>query len=275
VTIHCRQRMVARPMSYSMFELFSDIFACRDNVLTRMDPRPKLVIAVTLILTVVRSGNLVLPLLVLGACLATLLALRIPVRLLAVRLAGPMGIVIALVLLQVFMTGSTRLFERSIGHWTLVATQEGLIRGLLMGSRVLGAVSVMLLLSSVTPAYKVFHALRWFRIPEGWVEIALLVYRYSFALIDQASDVATAQRVRLGYSNLKRSLSSFGVLAGTVITRSMDQAIRTHEAMMLRGYRGRQPFGPLPAMSAGETGLMCVVPVLVLGVHLVADLVPL
>jgi hypothetical protein len=38
-----------------MFELFSDIFACRDNALTRMDPRVKMMIAITLIVTVVLS----------------------------------------------------------------------------------------------------------------------------------------------------------------------------------------------------------------------------
>jgi cobalt/nickel transport system permease protein len=258
-----------------MFELFSDIFACRDNVLTRMDARPKLVITITLILTVIRADSMTLPLVMLCSCLVTLLALRVPGKLLALRLAGPMGIVVVLVVLQMFMSGSTTLFTLSIGTWSLRATEEGLNRGLLMGARVLGAVNVMILFGFVTPAYKVFHALRWFRVPEGWVEIALLVYRYAFAFIEQASDVATAQRVRLGYSGWRRSLSSAGVLAGTVITRSLDQAIRTHEAMMLRGYTGKLPFGPLPTLSASEKGLMCFVPAVALAVHLLVELVPI
>ena len=86
-------------------------------------------------------------------------------------------------------------------------------RGVLLGSRVLGAVSVMLLLSSVTPAYKIFGALRWFHVPEGWVEIALLVYRYTFLLSDQTADIAAAQRVRLGYSVVRNfDLKYFKVL---------------------------------------------------------------
>jgi energy-coupling factor transporter transmembrane protein EcfT len=40
-----------------------------------------------------------------------------------------------------------------------------------------------------------------------------------------------------------------GVLAGTVMVHSMDQAVSTYDAMMLRGYKGHMPFGPLPAMS--------------------------
>ena len=106
----------------------------------------------------------------------------------------------------------------------------------------------MLLFSLVTPAHRIFHALLWFRIPQGWVEIAMLMYRYIFSLLDDTADVAAAQRVRLGYNGTRRSLSSIGSLAGAVIIRSLDQAAHTHEAMSLRGYGGLIPFAPLPEM---------------------------
>ncbi len=239
-----------------MFDLFSDIFACRDNLLTRIDPRPKLLIALVTILLVVFSTRVFLPLLVLVVCQTAALALRIPVRLLLMRICAPMGIVAVLVVLQAFTLEGTPLFSTSVLGWHLVASWEGVNRGLLLGARVLAAVSVIVLLSSVTPAHKIFHALRCFGLPEAWVEIALLMYRYSFALVEQASDVAAAQRVRLGYSTVKRSLSSAGVLAGTVLTRSIDQAMRTHEAMTLRGYEGRILFCSLAPMSSTDRILL-------------------
>jgi cobalt/nickel transport system permease protein len=239
-----------------MFDLFSDIFACRDNLLTRIDPRPKLLMALVTILLVVFSTRLLLPLLVLLACQGVALALRIPPRLLLMRLCAPMGIVAVLVVLQAFTVEGTPLCATSFCGWHLVASWEGLNRGLLLGARVLASVSVIVLLSSVTPAHKVFHALRCFGLPEAWVEIALLMYRYTFALVDQACDVAAAQRVRLGYSTARRSLASAGVLAGTVLTRSIDQAMRTHEAMTLRGYEGRILFCSLAPMSRTDRILM-------------------
>ncbi len=235
-----------------MFEIFSDIFACRDNVFTRMDPRVKLMTAITLIIGVVFSSKVFFPLTVLVFCLSAMFVVGMPARLVLLRIAGPLGIVAVLVVLQAFLSGSTPLFAVNLIHWKLTATDEGLRRGIVLGSRVLGAVSVMLLLSSVTPAYKIFNALRWFRVPEGWVEIALLVYRYTFSLLDQTSDVMLAQSTRLGYSSMRKSLSSVGVLAGTVITRSMDQAMRTYEAMTLRGYQGSMPFGPLPGLKTTD-----------------------
>jgi cobalt/nickel transport system permease protein len=254
-----------------MFELFSDIFACRDNALTRMDPRPKMIIALALIVAVVLSKQAFLPLLVFVSCTVGMIWLRMPVKLVLLRLVGPMGIVLVLVTLQAFLTGVSPVASFSLAGYRFVATAEGLMRGVLLGSRVLGAVSVMLMLSSVTPAYKIFGALRWFRVPEVWVEIALLVYRYIFVLLDQTADIAAAQRVRLGYSTVGRSLSSAGVLAGTVVARSMDQAMRTYEAMTLRGYQGRLPVGPLPRMKAREYWCMLTVPPAIAVVYLIAE----
>jgi cobalt/nickel transport system permease protein len=232
-----------------MFELFSDIFACRDNVLTRIDPRAKLIVTVVLIFSVILSTKVFLPVAVLGVCLFGMLAVCLPLGLVLLRLLMPLTIVAVLVLLQTFLTEGTPIFQLRFLGFEFVATEEGLNHGILLGSRVLGAVSAVLLLSSVTPAHKIFTALRWFRVPEGWVEIALLVYRYSFALLDQATDVATAQRVRLGYSTMRRSFASLGTLAGTVLGRSLDQAMRTCDAMSLRGWRGSIPLSPLPKMA--------------------------
>jgi len=240
-----------------MFDLFSDIFARRDNVFTRMDARAKMIVASCLILAVICSHRIALPLVAGVLCVSTMLFLGIPRSIVLLRLAAPLGIVVVLIAAQTFLTKGTPIYSISVHGFELTATHEGLERGLLMGSRVLGSVSVILLLGAVTPAFKIFHALRWFRVPEGWVEIALLVYRYTFALLDQTADVAAAQSTRLGYSSVRRSISSVGVLAGTVLTRCIDQAMRTHEAMMLRGYQGRFPFAPIPRMATSEVRNVC------------------
>ncbi|MBF0509881.1 MAG: cobalt ECF transporter T component CbiQ [Deltaproteobacteria bacterium] len=240
-----------------MFDLFSDIFAARDNVLTRIDPRPKLVLALAAIMVVVVSRRMIIPGVTAVSCLLVMVGLRIPLKLILRRLVAPLSIVLVIVALHVLLVGHTPLGAVTVFKWRVVAYAEGLDKGLLLGLRVLGAVSVMLLLSSVTPAHRIFHALRFFHIPEEWVEVALLVYRYTFTLVGQTSDVAAAQKVRLGYSSFRRAMASIGLLAGTVMARSMDQAFRTHEAMVLRGYEGRIFFSNLPALTFGDRLLMC------------------
>ncbi|MBI4026103.1 MAG: cobalt ECF transporter T component CbiQ [Verrucomicrobia bacterium] len=229
-----------------MFDLFSDIFARRGNCLQRLDPRTKLMTALAAILCVILSTRPVFPVLILVVCLMTALALGMPVRLIAIRLTAPMGIVLVLLILQSLLHPSASWRVLSLNGWSIRISQDGFHAGLLTCSRVLGAVSVVFLLSSVTPAHQIFHSLRWFRVPQGWVEVALLMYRYIFTLVDITADMVAAQRLRLGYSGVKRSLESAGIVAGTIILRSVDQAAHTHEAMILRGCHGQIPFGRLP-----------------------------
>jgi len=257
-----------------MFELFSDIMACRSNALTRVDPRVKLVCALSVLAAVLFSTRPALPLAVLAVCLAAMLALRLPFRLTLLRLAAPSLVVVVLMLLQSFMRGSTPLWSFTLGEFRFTATVEGVRDAILLGSRVFGAASVMLLLSSVTPAHQVFHALRWLGMPKTWVEVALLTYRYVFVLLDEASDVATAQRVRLGYATVGRSLSSLGALSGTVIVRSLDQSVRTHEAMTLRGYAGSMPFGPLPPLKPLARLALLLAPLLLAGLFCLVEYAP-
>ncbi len=231
-----------------MFELFSDIFTYRENALTRIDPRATLAIALGALAAVVTSEGIVLPLAALVLCLGGAAALRIPLRLAALRLAAPLAIVAVLIVLKGFLTGATPLFSFTLGAWTFTAKAEGFREGGLLGARVLGALAVVFLLSVVTPAHRIFQALRRFGLSRDWLEIAILMYRYIFVLMDRAAALAAAQRLRLGYGTPRRALASSATLAGATILRSIDQAERTHAAMRLRGYRGAMPFGPLPAL---------------------------
>jgi cobalt/nickel transport system permease protein len=226
--------------------------------LARCDVRVKLILALAAILAVVLSTRAWLPLVVLAGSLAILLAVRTPRWMLAGRLAGPATVAVLVCLLQGFMTGRTPLFTLDLGPWRLVATREGLLSGAMVGLRVLGSVSVILVLCTETAAESLFAALRWARVPRVWVEIGVLMYRYTFTLLEQAVGVASAQKIRLGYAGLWRSLGSLGSLAGIVVLRSIDQAGRTHEAMVARGYHGSLPLGALPPLARRDRWIVAV-----------------
>ena len=252
-----------------MFDLFSDIFTYRDNVLTRIDPRVKLLIALTALIAVVTAERVFLPLLLAGLCLGTVAGLRIPVRLVAARLAAPLAVAALLVLLQTFVTGTTPLYSFTFAGWQLTMKAEGLRQGTLLGSRVLGALSVVFLLSLVTPAHRIFQALRSFGISKAWLEIAILMYRYIFVLMDRTANIAAAQRLRLGYRGARRSLQSLATLAGATLIHSFEQAERTAAAMRLRGYGGTMPLGPLPALGARDRRILVLCLLLIAAARLI------
>ena len=152
--------------------------------------------------------------------------------------------------------GRTPLYAFSFAGWQFTAKAEGFRQGTLLGAHVLGAVSVVFLLSVVTPAHRIFQALRWFKISRNWLEVAILMYRYIFVLMDRVADLAAAQKLRLGYTARGRAMRSFTTLAGATIIHSLEQSQRTHDAMRLRGYRGTMPFGPLPAVSGRDRRIL-------------------
>jgi cobalt/nickel transport system permease protein len=195
-------------------ELFSDLFASRDNVMTRMDPRVKVVAALALQAGVVFASSPILPLLVFLGCVGAAGGGGIPARFIGMRLIGPLVIAGILLVLQGLLTGVTPLWSIAPFGMRLTITAEGWRTGVLTASRVLGGTSVMLLLSAVTPAHRIFLALRAMGISKAWVEIAMLTYRYIFVLL--------------------------------------DQAVRTNEAMRVRGYRGEIPLGVMPPLAWRE-----------------------
>jgi cobalt/nickel transport system permease protein len=78
-------------------------------------------------------------------------------------------------------------------------------------------------------------ALRRLRVPAAVVEVASVVYRMLFVLLESLDTIREAQTARMGYSSLRRSYRSSGALTAAVLTRSWDRARRLQEGLAGRG----------------------------------------
>ena len=221
--------------------------AC-DSPLSAADVRVRLIVTVAVIVAVVAARRLAFPLAALAGSLALLAGLRTPARTIARRLLAPAGLVIVLVALKTLLTGGPTLAGVSLFGWRVAISRPGLIDGLHLGGRVLACVAALLTLAASAPSWQLFACLRWCRVPAGWIDIAVLMYRYIFLLREQVGSVRAAQRLRLGYAGWGRSLGSTGRLAGCVILRAVDQAERTHDAMQTRCWTGSLQTETLPPL---------------------------
>jgi cobalt/nickel transport system permease protein len=106
--------------------------------------------------------------------------------------------------------------------------------GSLVGHALAGSAAV-LLLATTTPMSDLLPALRRLRVPAAVVEVASVVYRMLFVLLDSLRTIREAQTARMGYSSLRRSYRSSGTLAAAVLTRSWDRARRLQEGLAGRG----------------------------------------
>jgi len=235
-----------------LFDLFSDIFTFEKNAITRMDPRVKIIVAGVAVTLVLVSDSIFFPTAVFIMCLVGAVIAKAPVRLILLRFTAPMGMAAMILVLKTFLVPGAPIFTFTFMGWELTAGLEGFDEGIIVASRVLGALGVLQLTSFVTPAHQIFRSLSWFGFPHGWVEVAMMMYRYIFDLFEIASDVGSAQKARLGYSSVNRAISSIGDLAGGVIVRSVDKAVRTHEAMIVRGYKNAIHFDPMARPGINE-----------------------
>lgn len=162
--------------------------------------------------------------------LATLLGpARVAPGLLARCLAGPaVFIVIGSLSVAVTLTweGGLRLGV----NWASVAAA-----GSLFGHAVAGTLALFVL-ATTTPMIDLLAALRRARVPDACIEVAALIYRMLFALLDSVRAIRQAQEQRLGYACRRSAMRSASMAAGAVMMRAWQQAARLEEGLAGRGY---------------------------------------
>lgn len=209
--------------------------------LEAIDPRIRLLAAGLLLALVVSSRNSTFPWFVALACLPTSLFCGMGLPVLLLRLLHPLFIAAMILALKTFMGGDGTLLLNTAAM-AVAISHQGFAEGLLIVSRIMGAVSVAVLLSQTMSFTEAMAALRWLRAPAGLVEVCLFAWRSLFMFYDNAGVVYTAQKNRLGYCGLRRSLKSFGAMAGMLTIKALDSSQAITLAMTQRGYDGTMPF---------------------------------
>jgi cobalt/nickel transport system permease protein len=212
-----------------------------EHLFSRIDPRVKLLSALAMLAMVISGKGFVFPLVVAALGVVICLFMGIRPRAVALRFTEPGFIIVMIVLLKLFCTGHTPLFSFSLFGLEIVGHYEGLLDGLLIASRITGAVAVVTVLCFATPFTELMAAFAWLRVPREFIEIAIFAWRYLFLLFDDAKVIYGAQKNRLGYANYRQGLRSFGTLTGSLVIKAFDNSRSITTAMEQRGYDGAMP----------------------------------
>ena len=87
----------------------------------------------------------------------------------------------------------------------------------------------------------ILSALKSVHVPQVLLNVIYLIYRYLTLLLEEASRVFTAYRLRApGQRGLHFSV--WGSLVGSMLLRSMDRAETVYQSMELRGYQPEYAF---------------------------------
>lgn len=121
-------------------------------------------------------------------------------------------------------------------QWSISVTQDSLARAASVAGHAVAGTLAVLLLALSTPMVEVLGGLRRLRVPAACVEVAALMYRLLFILLDTTHTMRDSQRARLGYSSPGRSMRSAGSLTAAILIRAWERARRLEQGLAGRGY---------------------------------------
>ena len=170
----------------------------------------KALLSLGLLTVAATSRSLWVSLVVLAVAVSTaLFAARVPKRTYALAVVGPMTFVaVGAIPIALTFGGQPTDVLASLGPVSLTST----------GLYAAEAVAVPL--------------------PEVLVDIAGLVYRMLFTLMDSVLAVREAQAARLGFVDGRTARRSMGLMAGSVLGRAWQRSRRLEEGLRGRGYAG-------------------------------------
>jgi cobalt/nickel transport system permease protein len=151
------------------------------------------------------------------------------------------GLFLALAVVGVALSFSTAPlpapFESiQIGPLWVGTSASSLALAALLVSRALGCAAAMNFLALSTPLVDIVELLRRLRVPVVLIDLASVMYRFVFVLLESMQRMYTAQQSRLGYATRRAAMRSSGLLASRLFVDAYQRSSRMQTALESRGY---------------------------------------
>ena len=237
---HQRSRFIERTLgdiSHTLEQsLFAEEIARRPGLLQSLDPRVKVLSLIALLIAVGLSRNL---LVIVGLYLVTLILARlslVPMGFFVKRVWLFMPFFTGIIALPaLFITPGPPLVQLPLG---LVITRTGAQAALFLLMRVSTSVSLGILLILTTPWNTVLKALGVLRMPDVFVLILGMTYRYIYLFLHTADDMFLSRKSRVvGRLSGAEERRMIAASAGTLLSKSLHLSSEVYLAMQSRGFR--------------------------------------
>jgi cobalt/nickel transport system permease protein len=221
-------------------ELLEDI--AQANALREVSPYCKLLAGLGAIVLCLVSAGYVAPLVIaiILSCAILFLA-RIDLRTYSALFTVPVLFAGMSVLVIILLSGGSRTFWswNPLPWLSFSITRESINEGIFVFCRVIGGMSALLFIALTTPMTDLFVVMRRSRVPEEVLDLAMIIYRTIFIIMDQVKQIHQAQVMRLGYSRFRESVQSFSTMCGSVFIASWEAGEDLIRVMDARCYSGK------------------------------------
>jgi cobalt/nickel transport system permease protein len=220
--------------------VFTEEHARRHGWLQAIDPRAKLLMFVALVLAASLTGSIV----VLGALYALVLAAarasRVPFDFFVRRVWLGIPLFAGIIVIPaIFLVPGERLFDLVLGPLHLAPSVPGVIGAVLLVARVGVTVSMAVLLVLTTPWADLLKSLQQLRVPQLFVLILAMAYRYIFLFLHLANGIFEARKSRVvGRTTGGEQRRWISGTMGNLVNRSLKMSNDVYAAMSARGFGG-------------------------------------
>jgi cobalt/nickel transport system permease protein len=220
--------------------VFTEEHARADGWLQHVDPRAKLGMFLAAVLAASLSSSVVVLAFLYAAVLAAARASRIPFDFFVKRVwLGIPFFAGVIVLPAVFLVPGPPLVQLALGPITLSPTVPGVAGAVLFVSRVGVSVSLAVLLVMTTPWADLLKSLQAVRVPQLFILVLAMAYRYIFLFLHLANGMFEARKSRIvartsGGEQRRWITASMGGL----LNRSVKMSNDVYAAMVARGFSG-------------------------------------
>ncbi|WP_300009142.1 cobalt ECF transporter T component CbiQ [Pseudonocardia sp.] len=115
---------------------------------------------------------------------------------------------------------------------------EGIGAAVALAGRATAALLCLILFAASTPLADALPRLERLGVPAAVTEVAALIYRLLFLLLDTAAAVREAQAGRLGFRTWRTTYRCVAAQGAAIFVGSLDRARRLEQGLALRGYTG-------------------------------------
>jgi len=203
-------------------------------------PLGKFLVALVLLISALMASSVVVPIIgfIIGfVLLAISTRFKFPRIIIFAILEGVLIILLGAIVIA-FVTAGEPLWDLDLGLFVLHFSRQGVDLGLMIFFRAVAGIAVMLFFATSTPIPYLTNALRQIRVPKEIIELTMLIYRYSFLLLEQLEIMNLAAHCRLGFRGYRNKFRTTARLTVGIFTRSLDMAERSQVALNCRCFRG-------------------------------------
>ena len=209
------------------------------NKLRNTNPKLKFLFSMlSLFICVFSKSIIVLTIVAVVVIYLTLFKAKVPKRLYLKLMLPPIGFGLMYCAFMAVMSGQSEFWSFNVFGYKIPIYIEGLNIAILIVGKVISCTACTLFLALTTPMTEIFYILRSLGLPSVVVDIAMMMYRYIFVLLDELIRMQNAQETRLGYKDLKTTYKSLGILASNLFIRTWERGEKLFITMSSRGYDG-------------------------------------